>query len=215
MLTRVLQVWCMLRYTVKNPPKVTGAIILSLQRHDSHVTLFSTDSYKSSSRHRSGISHLRNVDKYEPWTAWTRCSTKCTHMKFRRCRTGTPCEGSVQKLERTCWKSRGPCAIHKHSSRRRSIATPQLKRIEDILYDLLYYDWSAWSACTRSCKKRRYRTCALGKWCKNTVLMEEKRCYISGSSCQRRSATNKGEGDSGDAEEEQYSIGEVPFDGKF
>lgn len=64
-------------------------------------------------------------------------------------------------------------------------------RLENIVYDLLYYDWTPWSKCTRACKMRRFRICALRRWCKNTVLMEEKRCYVPDSECEKKYLQNE------------------------
>ena len=62
----------------------------------------------------------------------------------------------------------------------------QQQMLEELVYDLLYNPWSEWSSCTRSCKTRRYRTCSMREWCRDTVLMEDRNCYVAGSRCQPR-----------------------------
>merc|ERR1719419_1545059 len=58
--------------------------------------------------------------------------------------------------------------------------------LQDVMYDFLYFEWSEWSPCTRSCTRRRHRACSVGQWCDDTVLTEEKPCYVAGSSCRKR-----------------------------
>ncbi len=123
----------------------------------------------------------RVEDSYSPWSAWTPCSKSCTQQRFRRCKA-EQCAENILTAERTCFRARGRCSARRLPKKQ----TNTKSIIEDIVYDLIYYDWSEWSACTRTCKKRRYRTCALKRWCKHTVLLEEKECFAPGTDCERR-----------------------------
>ena len=58
------------------------------------------------------------------------------------------------------------------------------RKLQDMVFNLLYNEWSSWSMCTRSCKQRRFRTCAMKNWCKNVLLMEEANCYHKGTNCE-------------------------------
>ena len=125
----------------------------------------------------------RVEDAYTSWSSWTPCSKSCTQQRFRRCKSAAQnCTKKILTAERTCFRARGRCSARRLPKKQ----TNTKSIIEDIVYDLIYYDWSEWSACTRTCKKRRYRTCALKRWCKHTVLLEEKECYAAGSNCERR-----------------------------
>ena len=124
----------------------------------------------------------RVEDTYTSWSSWTPCSKSCTQQRFRRCKKTENCTEKILTAERTCFRARGRCSARRLPKKQ----TNTKSIIEDIVYDLIYYDWSEWSACTRACKKRRYRTCALKRWCKHTVLLEEKECYSPGTNCERR-----------------------------
>lgn len=123
---------------------------------------------------------------YATWSAWTPCITRtCTQKRVRKCKNASSCSEALLTAERTCWKRRGRCS-EKRKHHKSKLKKPSTKNIEAVVYDLLYYDWSEWSTCTRSCKKRRYRTCALKRWCKHTVLLEEQECFNPGTACERR-----------------------------
>lgn len=117
--------------------------------------------------------------RYGDWSKWGACSSSCRQQRSRPCVLSSECEGSVLHEQRRCQRtSSGRCQPQRRG--RWGIG----RRLEDLMYDLLYEDWSTWSVCTRSCKRRRYRTCSLQRWCRNTVLLEEKGC--TDGPCRRR-----------------------------
>ena len=82
-----------------------------------------------------------------------------------------------------------------------------------MVYDLLYYDWTEWTSCTRSCKRRRFRVCALRRFCKDTMLMEERQCYVQGTACEKRylnGESGQANGTSGEQEGTGGFIGRLP-----
>lgn len=113
--------------------------------------------------------------KYGPWSRWSTCSRKCKQVRTRVCRTGEQCDRDVIRERKNCLDPGGLCTLETF--------TQQLSDrggVRDVIYDLLYYDWTEWSECQiRTCKRKRYRTCAMKKWCQNTVLLEEKVCSIA------------------------------------
>jgi hypothetical protein len=50
------------------------------------------------------------------------------------------------------------------------------------VYDLMYSKWSDWSPCLRSCQKRRIRECDIPALCRDTVLIQVRRCF-AGTKC--------------------------------
>lgn len=127
-------------------------------------------------------------DVYVPWTTWSRCSRTCRQSRLRRCSKPEVCEDHVVTEKRTCPKAvrhkghgrrcrkHSPLRSVKKGERRSDKEVPartESVRDEDIYYGLFYYDWSAWSPCSPSCKRRRYRVCVLWRWCKNTVILQE------------------------------------------
>ena len=144
-------------------------------QHDVNVDL--PNSWRR--RKQQFIESLENIDSlYGPWTPWSRCRRSCVQKRSRQCLHNATCEIPVLQTKRSCWKRRGRCALSRQTKQRGDV-TPR----EDIFYDLLYYDWSEWSPCTRNCKQKRYRTCAVRRWCKHVVLKEERPCAPAGSAC--------------------------------
>ncbi|XP_063613018.1 trypsin-3-like [Penaeus indicus] len=50
---------------------------------------------------------------------------------------------------------------------------------------MFYTKWSRWSACSRSCLTRRYRSCKYPLFCGGSVVNEEAYCYVEGSLCEK------------------------------
>lgn len=149
-------------------------------------------------RRRLRMNELRLTnysEMYSDWSKWSKCNDACQQRRIRSCTAPETCKGSILKEQRDCVKTKGAC----HPKRRSRWGIT--KRLEDLMYDLLYDDWSPWSACTRSCKKRRYRTCSLKRWCRNTILLEEKKCYVSGGSCKKKEKDDDGNQEEGEEEE--------------
>ena len=133
---------------------------------------------------------------YTDWSAWSPCSSQCWTERTRTCYDIPRCPAQVQQRQR----KRCTCDIHRYlrnelyeenrrkyrrrgKSSRASYQRWREQFYEELVYDKLYEPWSSWSPCTRSCKMRRYRTCAMSDWCRDTVLMENRRCSVSDSRC--------------------------------
>ena len=129
----------------------------------------------------------RDDDYYSAWSDWAPCSRHCTTRRNRHCTQYEQCVRETQKQTKRC-----ACDISEYlRSRRQRYSRAWSSRrkeqlMEELVYDTLYNPWSQWSPCTRSCKMRRYRTCAMSDWCRDTVLMEDRRCYIANSKCDPR-----------------------------
>ncbi|CAH1795253.1 unnamed protein product [Owenia fusiformis] len=131
---------------------------------------------------QTGRSLTTYDNSYTEWSEWTRCTNKCRQRRARKCTDSNICGDSVLKEKRYCYKKQAKCAKRGSRLNKKKSA----RWLEDIVYELLYNDWSEWGACTRSCKTRRTRSCAIKKWCRHTVLQEERKCYASGGACEKR-----------------------------
>ena len=119
--------------------------------------------------HLESTANVSRVSTAGTWSEWSECSRSCKQQRTRVCRRFERCN---RRERRPCLTPTGPCSVEKLPD----------KGLKDVLYDLLYYDWTEWSEClVRSCKRKRYRTCAVKTWCHNTVLLEERRCHINGT----------------------------------
>ncbi|KAK6169154.1 hypothetical protein SNE40_020259 [Patella caerulea] len=120
---------------------------------------------------------------YSKWSKWTPCSRKCEQVRERRCRRPEQCGNSFVKEKRTCRRQKGRCSVLSY----KLLGFKRKNRfIEQLLYDLLYSSWSKWSPCTRSCKQKRQRECAVQHICRKSSIQEERRCRVTGKLCERR-----------------------------
>ncbi|XP_067673139.1 acrosin-like [Haliotis asinina] len=120
---------------------------------------------------------------YSPWSRWSTCNRKCEQTRVRRCRRQQHCGKTWLKEKRICKRRRGGCSVlsyQVYGFRRRN------RYIEQLLYDLLYDSWTEWGACSRTCKQRRTRKCAVHSVCSKSYIQEERRCSAAGSRCERR-----------------------------
>ena len=119
---------------------------------------------------------------YTAWSTWSRCNRRCEQHRIRRCIVPNKCGTSFLKEKRKCQRKRGLCSTLSY----KVIGNRRNRHIEELLYDLLYDEWSQWGRCTRSCKKRRYRKCREPKICGGSFIQEEKVCRTPGSNCEKR-----------------------------
>ena len=131
---------------------------------------------------------------YSEWSEWSRCHTRtCTNRRSRSCLllNGGRCPDDADTRDtKPCVRRHGRCSgIQDMTQRQKDVIG---RRIEDVVYDLLYYDWSDWSACTRTCSKRRYIVLLEDNYCdfflllcniffpdNKTVDSEQKACMIT------------------------------------
>ncbi|XP_076459669.1 uncharacterized protein LOC143292888 [Babylonia areolata] len=159
-----------------------------------------------SAQHAENRTHLETVEEvdrllcqyYTPWSKWRRCNRRCQQRRVRRCRVAEQCGTTKLKEHRACRRKRGRC-----SSRVSSQAVGDFRgknrKIERVLYDVLYTDWSAWGSCTRSCKQRRRRRCTVREVCQSNFIQESRWCGVPGSKCERYLLTTPQPGDRGGA----------------
>ena len=62
--------------------------------------------------------------------------------------------------------------------------------MEEILYKLLYGNWSVWGPCSRNCKKRRIRKCMRPAMCGGSYIQEERICRKSRLYCRKQYTLN-------------------------
>nr|KAI8765443.1 suppressor of tumorigenicity 14 protein-like protein [Biomphalaria glabrata] len=122
-------------------------------------------------------------EKYNEWSKWSSCTRKCDQTRVRRCRIPEECGRSWVKEKRTCIQEKGTC----YPLTYKVIGMQKRNRlIEELLYDILYAQWTAWGPCTRSCRQRRQRECKQKSICVRSYIQEERRCQFPGSQCEHR-----------------------------
>ncbi|KAH9513119.1 hypothetical protein Btru_035903, partial [Bulinus truncatus] len=122
-------------------------------------------------------------EKYNEWSKWSACTRKCDQTRVRRCRIPEECGRSWVKEKRTCIQEKGTC----YPLTYKVIGMQKRNRlIEELLYDILYNQWTAWGPCTRSCRQRRQRECKQKSICVRSYIQEERRCQFPGVQCEHR-----------------------------
>ncbi|XP_069947479.1 uncharacterized protein [Cherax quadricarinatus] len=125
---------------------------------------------------------------YTDWTNWSRCSRRCKQRRRRSCRVPAVCGTAVLKEERSC--TGGRCSGRRpfHIIRPEEFSKQPPRNDMRVLLNfnsMFYTRWSRWSACSRSCLTRRYRSCKYPLFCGERVVHEEAYCYIEGSLCEK------------------------------
>ncbi|KAI8797433.1 suppressor of tumorigenicity 14 protein, partial [Biomphalaria glabrata] len=106
-------------------------------------------------------------EKYNEWSKWSSCTRKCDQTRVRRCRIPEECGRSWVKEKRTCIQEKGTC----YPLTYKVIGMQKRNRlIEELLYDILYAQWTAWGPCTRSCRQRRQRECKQKSICVRSYI---------------------------------------------
>ena len=157
------------------------------------------------------LTHSHDKDKflceyYTQWSPWTRCNRKCEQTRERKCNKHEHCGTSSLKEKRSCRRRRGTCSTlsYKVIGFRRGN-----RMIEELLYDLLYDGWSQWGHCTRSCKRRRVRRCKEHRICGSSYILEQKKCKIPGTHCEKRYTLKTYEPDTGNDIHDDISTKEL------
>ncbi|KAK3594876.1 hypothetical protein CHS0354_005951 [Potamilus streckersoni] len=171
---------CTYAYEMKivNPDKADGTELLGFEADDS-LNGTNSSSLQLSSTFLSEF--------YNEWTSWSNCSRHCEESRIRRCRVHEKCGQSWLKEKRKCKAKTKGCSNRSF----KVLGFRSKDRImEKILYKVLYGPWSAWGPCTKSCKKRRFRTCDVASICGISYIQEEKPCRPKGNTCQKKYTLN-------------------------
>ena len=121
---------------------------------------------------------------WSSWTPWSTCNKKCIKKRTKFCVNKMVCRKQRKKQSRKCVRKSGRCAESNSRSIRKVQKEDQEAEMMKVI-NSLYGQWSTWSPCTRSCKKRRYRECNNKKLCNGTILMEDQVCRLSNTRCAR------------------------------
>ncbi|XP_064628368.1 coagulation factor IX-like isoform X2 [Lineus longissimus] len=116
------------------------------------------------------------------WGAWSPCNRKCKQQRSRKCKDSTVCQNMIQRERRKCYKPNCDDIDKRSKNRRKKSQTQSQKLYGQFVYDLMYSKWSDWSPCLRSCQKRRIRECDIPALCRDTVLIQVRRCF-AGTKC--------------------------------
>ncbi|XP_042861376.1 transmembrane protease serine 9-like isoform X1 [Penaeus japonicus] len=125
---------------------------------------------------------------YSQWSKWSRCSRRCKQRRQRSCRVPAVCGTGLLKEERSCrggrCSGRRPFHIIKPEEFTRQPPRNDMRVLLNF-NSMFYTRWSRWSACSRSCLTRRYRSCKYPLFCGGSVVNEEAYCYVEGSLCEK------------------------------
>ncbi|GAB6033673.1 hypothetical protein CHUAL_013731 [Chamberlinius hualienensis] len=173
---------------IRETSTVSPSVLLNFTNPAVHLLTNSTLSPTASSRSQiSDDNDFKNAI-YSPWSAWTSCSRKCKQERSRQCNVPRRCENIMVKEERSCAGRRcrkQPFTIVDDKSENREQTSVEKEQTITTLKLTLYSAWSEWSPCTRNCRTRRYRSCAMKYFCGTSAIQEDAFCYVKGTNCER------------------------------
>lgn len=114
---------------------------------------------------------------YAPWSEWGKCSRKCQQSRKRACLDKQKCGNSYLKEKQACYTRKSCSTTGKHKLIRVAGLRKNDQLVKQILFKILYSAWTAWSSCSRKCKKERYRKCVQPAMCGSSSIYEQRTCH--------------------------------------